>query len=211
MTITYPLTPPSEPGFTAVKLRRRSITGFTASPYTGTQYVQSYPGQWWEADITLRRMRRTHIGDWRAFFAKLNGNEGTFLLGVDPEFAVPSGSAGVTPGTPLVKGALQSGNVLNIDGLPVSVSGYLLPGDFVQIGTGLSTRLYMNLDTVNSNGSGEASLLLWPSLRSSPADNAPLTVSACKGLFRMFGGSSEDSITPGTFFETGFSAIEALS
>ena len=67
MTITYPLSLPSAHyGFTGVTLRQMNVGGFTASPYTGEQYVQSFPGEWWEADLTLPKITHDNIGAWRA-------------------------------------------------------------------------------------------------------------------------------------------------
>lgn len=211
MTITYPLSIPAEPGFNSVTLKRSAVGDFTASPYTGAQYVQVFAGQWWQAELGLPKMKASNAAAWRSFFAKLNGVYGTFLLGPDPEFATPRGSAATVPGTPVVNGADQSGNTLSIAGLPADATGYLLAGDFIQLGSGASTRLHMMMDDADSNGSGEADLLIWPNLRESPADGAAIVVSNAKGRFRLTTPVTEDSITPGPFWQMmTLSAIEAL-
>lgn len=209
MAITYPLSLPSEPQFNSFTLKRRSVTGISASPYTGEQYVYAYPGQWWEFDATLPPLTRAEAAPWRAFFAKLNGQEGTFLAG-DPTAATPRGTASATPGTPVINGASQTGNEIDIDGLPTSETGYLLEGDFIQFGSGLTTTLHMVLEDVDTNGSGEATVVIWPDVRLSPGDGAAVVVSGAKGLFRLKDNITFDDARPFPFFETGFSAIEAL-
>lgn len=208
--VSYPLDLPAAPALAGITLRRAPVTGMSRSPYTGAQYVVAYAGQWWEADCLLPTMKRPEAAAWRSFFAKLNGSYGTFLLG-DPTGQVPRGSAASAPGTPLVKGAGQSGGTLVIDGLPPGAADYLMAGDFIQLGTGLSSRLHMVTDDADVNGSGEATLNLWPNLRASPSDNAAVIVSGAKGLFRLMKSTTEDSARPGPFYDfENFTAIEAL-
>ena len=136
-----------------------------------------------EAEIELPPMTRDEAELWDAFFLKLNGMKGTFLFG-DPAGATPRGSASSTPGTPVVMGVSQTGNELTIDGLPLSVNGYLKAGDYIQLGSSSTSKLHKVLDDVNTNGSGEATLTIWPNLRASPADNDPVVVSNAQGPFR---------------------------
>lgn len=210
MTITFPLTLPVAPGFNQFKLLRMPVVGVTASPYTGAQEVQVWPGQWWEAEVGLPSMTRAQIGAWRAFFAKLNGRAGTFLMG-DPNFKAPLGSAAATPGTPVVDGAHSAMDaVLSIGGAPLSASGYLLAGDFIQLGTGASSRLHMVLNDVDTDGSGDADIDIWPRLRDDYAGGETVTLNNCKGVFRLRDNQTDDTARPKPFFDTGFACIEAL-
>jgi hypothetical protein len=99
---------------------------------------------------------------------------------------------------------------LNIDGLPASATGYLKAGDYIQLGTGATSRLYKVLEDVNSNGSGQATLNLWPDLRSSPANDATVVVSNAKGLFRLAQNDASWTIGNDGFYSITFSAVEAL-
>jgi len=92
-----------------------------------------------------------------------------------------------TPAVPLVNGADQTGATLAIDGLQASKADVFKAGDYFQIGTGSSARLYMVTADAASNASGEATLDIWPPLRASPADNAALTITNPKGVFRLTG------------------------
>lgn len=209
MAITYPLALPTVTGIKSINITARAVVGSTRSPFSGVQKTYEYPGQWFEASATLPPLSRAEAEEWNSFFLKLNGKRGTFLMG-DPAGATPRGSAGVTPGTPLVNGAGQTGNSLAIDGLPVSVNGYFKAGDWINLGTGSATRLYKNLEDVNTNASGQATLTLWPNLRSSPADNQAVIVANTVGLFRLADNAMPWDIDEALIYGISFSAVEAL-
>jgi hypothetical protein len=154
-------------------------------------------------------MKREDADEWNAFLTSLNGQFGTFLLG-DPLAANPRGSAGVTPGTPLVNGTSQTGNILAIDGCPESATGYLKAGDYIQLGSGSTSRLYKVLSDVNTTSDGAASIDIWPDLRESPSDNAPVTVTNTKGLFRLSSNESSFTISNASIYGISFGAVEAI-
>jgi hypothetical protein len=117
-----------------------------------------------------------------------------------------------TPGTPLVKGASQTGGALLFDGAGTGVTNYLRAGDWLQLGTGATVQLHKVLADASSNGSGEVTVDIWPDLRTSPADNAPITVLAAKGLFALPPGqAAEWNIDEAQIYGIAFSAQEALS
>tara|TARA_R100000278_G_scaffold115010_1_gene93734 strand:+ start:28 stop:654 length:627 start_codon:yes stop_codon:yes gene_type:complete len=208
MAITYPINPPTT-GISGVTLIARDATAATASPFTFAQQVQRNQGSRWEADISLVPMERADAESWITFLMKLYGSYGTFLIG-DPNASTPRGSASSAPGTPLVNGASQTGDTLNIDGLPASATGYLKAGDYIQLGSAATSQLYKVLDDADSNASGEASLTIWPDLRSSPADNATVVVSNARGLFRLATSGTDWSISNAGFYSMSFGAVEAL-
>lgn len=209
MTITYPLSLPAVKGIATIRVVARNVTAISRSPFALSAQVYRWSGQAWEADITLPPMQRADAESWLSFLLKLKGRYGTFLLG-DPNGATPRGSAATTPGTPLVAGGAQVGGSLDIDGLPLSATNYLLAGDYIQLGTGLSTRLYKVLNNVSSNGSGQATLDLWPDLRSSPSDNATVVVSNAKGLFRLSNQDQDFTIDDSSTYNITFGAMEAI-
>jgi hypothetical protein len=189
-----------------VRLVANDVVGVSQSPFTAVQQVYRYSGQFWEADITLPPMKRADAEYWISFLLKLNGPYGTFLMG-DPNGAT---ARGVATGTPLVNGAGQTGNELVTDGWTTSTTGILKAGDYIQLGTGATSRLYKVLDDVNSDGSGNATLTLWPDLRSAPADNAAITVSNTKTTFRLNSAQTSWDINEATIYGLTFGAREAL-
>lgn len=209
MAITYPLTLPTITGIQSVNFIVRNSVGATQSPFTYEQQIFKNPGQRFEADVTLPPMTRASADVWNTFFIKLYGQYGTFLLG-DPNAATPRGTASSSPGTPVVNGASQTGNTLNIDGVPASQTGYLKAGDYIQLGSGSGARLYKVLDDADSNASGEVQLTIYPDLRSSPSDDATVVVSSAVGLFRLTTPTHNWSISMDGFYSLSFGASEAI-
>lgn len=205
MSITYPLTFPTAVGPSSTTWLLAAAVGALESDFTFQQQVQESQGQRWEISMQFPRMTADQAGQYRAFFAKLRGQLGTFLIG-DYTRALPKGSI---TGNPLVKGGSQTGNSLIIDGLTHSINGILKAGDWIQLGTGGASRLHMVVEDANSNSSGEATLTIEPELRSSPADNAAVTYQNCMGVFRLtkevpFSTSGTDHTT------LNFSAVEVV-
>jgi hypothetical protein len=206
MAITYPVTFPSGIGFANLNIRARTVVGVNTSPFTGQQQVYKHQGQWWEAEVSLPPMKREDAEQAVAFLLKMNGAFGTFLLGDKSATA----TRGVGTGTPLVNGASQTGDELITDGWTTSTTGILKAGDWIQLGSASTTRLYKVLDDVNSDGSGNATINIFPNLRSSPDDNAALTVSNTKGLWRLSSNETQYSIDQMSVYGITFACVEAI-
>lgn len=206
MSISYPLTLPSTPGFSRLVLKTQNVVGLSASPFTGQQNTYLHPGEWWMVEATLPPMTRAAAEEWISFLLSLRGQSGTFLFG-----ATVFGTArGVATGTPLVKGAAQTGTSLITDGWTHNVTGILKAGDFIQLGTTSTSRLHKNLKDVNSDNDGDATLDLYPRLRASPTDDSTIVVSSPKGVFRLASNNVEVDVDSAQVFGLGFSAIEAF-
>lgn len=205
MQIVYPVNFPTN-CIKSVNIRARNVVAVSASPFTGQQQVYKHQGQWWEMEVTLPPMKRADAEAMAAFLLKMNGQYGTFLLG---DTANPS-PRGIGSGTPLVKGAGQTGDSLLTDGWTPSITGILKAGDWIQLGSASSTRLHKVLDDVNSDSGGNATLTIWPSLRSSPSDNAAITVQNTKGRWRLASNSVDYTIDVGQIYGFTFACVEAL-
>lgn len=147
------------------------------SPITRDTQTKQLPGARWVMEVTLRRMKRAEAAKWIAFIMKLRGRSETFY-GFDPDWKTNLGPCG---GTPLVKGAGQTGTSLNIDGCTLSTLGWMKAGDYFSVGSELK-RLTVDAD---ANGSGETTLTFEPYLRSAPADNAAITVLNPKAVMKL--------------------------
>lgn len=203
MTISYPLSLPA-PQFCKIRIAASSAVGVTRSPFTFGQQVQAHQGQMWSADVQYPPLERPDAEAVIAFLLALNGPAGTFLMG-DPVGASPRGS---WAGTPLVNGGSQAGQVLNVDGFDTGATGKA--GDWIQLGSGASAHLHKLLTDFTVGSPQSAALDIWPRLREAPADNAPLTVSAAKGLWRLASSRAEWDIGEAQIYGVAFSAIEAL-
>ena len=206
MAITYPVSFPSSIGLANINIRARTVVGVSSSPFTGQQQVYRHQGQWWEAEVSLPPMKRADAEQAIAFLLKMNGQYGTFLLG-DKANPAPRG---VGTGTPLVNGASQTGDELITDGWTPSTTGILKAGDWIQLGSGSSTRLYKVLDDVDSDISGNATLNIFPNLRSSPADDSAIAVANTQGLWRLSSNETEYSIDNMSIYGMTFACVEAL-
>jgi hypothetical protein len=194
MSISYPLTIPSYTGFRSVDLRMVNAVAVSRSPFTLSTQAHKYAGQMWQADISLPAMDYINAAKWFAWLGSLNGQYGTFLLG-DPRRCTARGTAA----TATITGSAGSSSVT------VTMTGTLLAGDYFQLGSGATARLYMVLQ--DQNGSG--TLEIWPALRSA-ASAASATLSTPRGLFRL--SSNEVARTADEIGRYGitFGAMEAI-
>jgi len=186
---TYPISLPTgstvQPKETTFRIVRQVAS--SSSAFTGAQQVYMYQGEWWEAEIQLPPMRGASARAWIATLVSMRGIYGQMYLG-DWDGRTPNGTAS---GTPLVKGASQTGNSLITDGWGASVTGIMKAGDYIQLGSGISQRLHMVVADANSDGSGDCTLSIEPALRVSPADNLAITTSSPKGVFRLSSNDTE--------------------
>lgn len=110
----------------------------------------------------------------------------------------------------LVNGASQTGSGLWIDALPASTNGLAYAGDMVAVYT-TQWEMKRLIADLNSNASGQGYLMFEPLLRSSPADNAP--VSFCYPMARFMLSSEEASYTtsPGLFSDFQLDFVEDIT
>lgn len=207
MAISYPLTLPSHTGLANITLRAVNQTAMSMSPFTYKQQIHNHAGQRWEAEVQLPAMQRAEAEQWLAWLLSLNGRAGTFLMG-DPLGATPRGALG---GTPLVNGASQTGSTISIDGCTPSVTGWLKAGDYIQLGSASTATLHKVLQDANSNGSGQVTLDIWPSIRTAPADGSTVVTSNCVGRFRLNSGEQDWSISTASIYGITFAAVEAIT
>lgn len=203
MPISFPLNLPTSPGLRRLELYTISAVAISRSPFSFVTQIQAHQGQVWGADCVLPPMQRAEAEQWQTFLLSLNGAEGTFYLS-PPLQSTPRG---IATGTPLVNGANQTGQTLITDGWTPSTTDILKAGDFIQVGQGL----YKILTDTTSNGSGQATLDIFPRLRTSPSDNQAVITSQAKGLFRLADNkNSIVSVDSLQLYDFSFGAIEAI-
>lgn len=208
MAITYPLALPTHTGIASIELRAMNAVAYSRSPFTFAGQVHAYTGKAWQADISLPAMKRSDAEQWVAWLISLKGQLGTFYLG-DPLATTPLGSARNSDGI-LVDGAVSSGDTIDIDGAPTSQTDYLKAGDYLQIGTGTSRQLFKVLADVDTDGTGGATVDVWPNVRTTIADNASVTVESTQGVFRLASNEQAYSINEASIYGISFGAIEAI-
>lgn len=152
-------------------LERRLVTAVTAqtSPFTGSQQIQDWGGEWWEVSFDVALTKGRDGRRLSAFFTALGGMRGWFILR-DPSMARPDLTQSIT-----VAGAGQSGSTLITAGwAPETLA--LEAGDFLSLGTGQDLRLYQVSFDAYADAQGRAALSLTPRLRVPPTDLSPVEI-----------------------------------
>ena len=158
-------------------LERRLVTSVAEarSPFTGTSQIQDWGASWWEYQIEMAVTQGAKARRLSAFFTALGGLRGRFLFS-DPSIEVP-----VAVGNPYVTEAQVAGaSTLKTAGWGVG----LRAGDFFQLGSDATTRLYQVTADIVPLGS-EAVINFVPPLRASVPAGALLGLSAPSVLLRL--------------------------
>jgi hypothetical protein len=209
MAITYPLTLPTHTGIASIELRAMNAVAYSRSPFTFAGQVHAYTGKSWQADVTLPSIRRDLAEEWIAWLISLKGQLGTFYLG-DPNAVTPLGSARNSD-TVTTNGSTAAGsNTIAITSAPLSQTDYLKAGDYLQIGTGTSMQLFKVLADVDTDGSGQATIDVWPDVRATISTGTSVYFESAKGVFRLASNESAFSINEASIYGISFGAIEAI-
>jgi hypothetical protein len=170
---------PTSPAPKSIELGMNDTVAMSRSPFTGQTQTQAWPGaDMWDASIALPKLNADEAAVWSAFLAECRGMLNVFYLS-DPAYTGPKGTV---MGKPLVNGVQNAmATSLNTKGWTPNSFRLLLPGDYIQVGN----RLHRVLDQVNSDGSGYATISIWPSLREATTDGQAINLNKPKGLFRL--------------------------
>lgn len=207
MAINYPLSLPSAPGFQKFNMTATNIVGVAKSPFTFQQQTYEWPGEYWSLDAVLPPMKIDQAQAWVTFLMSLRGILGTFYVGDDADVE----PQGVATGTPLVNGTNNAASkTVTTKGWTHNITGILLAGDYIQIGTGAAKRLYKNLTDANSDSSGHATLDIFPRLREGLSDNQAITIVDCQGTFRLIDNARTWSVDEAMIYGIDFKAEEAI-
>lgn len=207
MAISYPLALPQTRTELAISLRMRDAIAVSESPFAASDEVQEWPRDQWRASVELRPFTEPDARLWIGWLASLRGRRGTFLMG-DPLRRSPRG---IGTGTPLVMGAGQTGLTLITDGWTISQTGILKAGDYIQLGSAGSATLHMVVADADSNFSGQATLEIWPRLRTTPSDNAAITVTNPVGRWRLASNERGWDVRSAQIYGIRFDCVEDLA
>jgi hypothetical protein len=194
MALSYPLATPTTIGIESIELRAVNAVAVSQSPFTYKQQVISHGGQKWEASVNIPSVHRDKAAEWKAMLVGLKGQAGTFLLG-DPDYATPQGT---------VSSCVLTGDAGD-DSADVIMTGTLKAGDYIQLGSGSSAKLHQVL----LDQSGDGTIQIWPSLRSTYS-SATVTFNSPKGVFRLATNMTSWSINNASIYGISFEAVEAV-
>jgi len=194
MALSYPLATPTTIGIESIELRAVNAVAVSQSPFTYKQQIVSHGGQKWEASVNIPSVHRDKASEWKAMLVGLKGQTGTFLLG-DPDYATPQGT---------VSSCVLSGNVGD-ETASVVMTGTLKAGDYIQLGSGASSKLHQVL----LDQDGDGTIEIWPSLRSNYTSST-VVFNSPKGVFRLATNMTSWSINNASIYGISFEAVEAV-
>lgn len=206
MTIRYPLDFPNDVCFSQINIQLKNSSSKNTSPFSLEEQVYDFGSEIWEISGSLPLLKKEVGEKYASFILSLRGQVGTFLLPISGSYQ-PRGS---WLGTPVVDGASQTGDELNIKGLTPNQTEVAKAGDFISIGSGVGTRLYKIIADANSNADGEMTVTIVPRLRTSPSDLATVNVNNAKGIFRLTEQTASYSVSLGKRYNISFNCREAL-
>jgi hypothetical protein len=148
----------------------------------------------WSATVSIPPVRKDLAEPWVAFLLSLRGQTGTFLLG-DPNNTSPRGTA--TSAT--ITGTANSAS------LTVTMTGTLLAGDYIQLGSGSDATLHKVLVDQNGNGTLE----VWPAIRKDRTAVSAVLTNA-KGVFRLSSNNQSWSINDNSAYGIQFECMEVI-
>jgi|TARA_Y100000310_G_scaffold133594_2_gene132588 hypothetical protein len=194
---------PSSPGFSSANFRSEDPS-LKSEAVSGRRQVRKLAGQRWAFSAVYPSMSRADFAPVMAFVAAQRGEYESFSI-VLPTLSTPQGTAS---GTPLVNGASQTGSSLITDGWANSEL-VLKAGDVFTVAG--NNKVYMVTADGTSDGSGNLTLSISPSLVESPANNAALTVTSVPFTVALSNPVQEFALRPGVFFDFEVDMAEVLS
>lgn len=186
-----------------VTIGKRDAVGVQTSAFTFKRTAQVFPGQVWTLSMSFLPMDREQAAVLETFILSLRGSAGRFRMG-DPYQSLPRGRA---MGSPVVAaGATAGAETVDVEGFTPNVMGQLEMNDRIQIGD----HLYAVLESVNSDGSGNATLRVWPSLRESYTAGTAVITRNARGVFSLDSNSQQFTRNTVELYGTTLTATEAL-
>lgn len=208
MAITYPIAFPSAPAPRSITFHAESVVGLQRSLFSGVQTVYSHSGEWFEASVLMPPMLRAQAEEWIAFLLKLNGKEGTFLMG-DPVSTTPRGSWAWGSPDASVNGAHAAGlKTIALKDFVVGATGKA--GDWIQFGSGSSTSLHKVVEDFTVGAGGGVSIEIWPRTKQALSNGDRFVVSSAKGLWRLKENRRSWSIEEAQVFGLSFDIMQAF-
>lgn len=158
--VSFPLSSGAQSG----KLGRSDRVALVESPYNLQTQTQAWAGaDRWYGSFELPPLTLAQAAEWEGFLGELRGMLNVFQF-VDPRRKAPLGIANAEDFPTVQLGNAAGSTQLLTQGWRNSTARLLLRGDRFQLGY----RYHEVCDTVSSDGSGNATIQIWPSLREAP-------------------------------------------
>jgi len=194
---------PSSPAFNSLNVQSIQPT-FVSRTISGRRQARQIAGQFFSMTATFPPMTRAQFQPIDAFIMKQRGQYETFTL----VLPVLSTGLGSPAGTPLIRGADQTGRTLATDGWTGGISIFKA-GDYLKLD---HDKVYKVVADVTSNASASADtpITIEPALITSPADNSAITHTNVPFLVSLTTGVQEYSTGTSGLFSYEVDFAEAL-
>ena len=159
---------PTSPVANSANIRslQRTIVSVTTS---GRKQARQIDGQRFAITLDFPPMTRAEFAPIKAFIMKQRSQLNNFTV-IPP---IVSDAQGVASTTISTDASISAGaNTCTVDGMTVSTNGILKAGDYFRFSG--QEKVYMAVEDLNADGSGEGTLTFEPPLRSDVTDNTIL-------------------------------------
>ena len=172
---------------------------------SGRKQARQIDGQKFAITLQFPTMTRAEFAPIQAFVMKQRSQLENFTF-IPP---TEGNAQGVASGTISVNGALTAGTTTaSIDGMTTSTNGILKAGDYFRF-TG-QQKVYMAVEDLDSDGTGEGTLTFEPPLRSAVADNTVLIYDNVDFTVSLTNDIQEFNIGTQEYFNYEIDLIEVL-
>jgi len=201
MSGQLPTTP--TPRSASIGSQQNTIVTTTTS---GRKQARQIDGQKFAITLVYPPMTRAEFSPIKAFLIKQRSRLESFTV-IPP--ATESDAQGSATGTISVNGALSAGTTTaSIDGMTVSTSGILKAGDYFRF-TG-QNKVYMAVENLDSDSSGEGTLTFEPPLRTAVSDDVALVYDDVDFTVSLVNDVQEYSIGTTNLYQYELDVVEVL-
>jgi len=158
---------PTSPAFNSLSISCVQPS-FISRSISGRRQARQTHGQYFKMTATFPPMTRAQFAPIHAFVLKQRGQYESFQV-IPPVVGVGLGSPA---GTPLVKGASQTGRSVDTDGWNNGIVIFKA-GDYLKFAN--HDKVYTVTADVTSSGAGAATIAIEPALITSPATDSAIT------------------------------------
>ena len=200
MSGQFPTSP--APRNAVIRSQQTTIVSITTS---GRKQARQIDGQRFAITLQFPNMTRSEFAPIQAFVMKQRSRLENFTV-IPPTV---KNALGVATGTISVNGALTAGTTTaSIDGMTTSTTGILKAGDYFRF-TG-QDKVYMAVEDLDADGSGEGTLTFEPPLRANVANNIALVYDNVDFTVSLTNDIQEFNIGTQEYFNYEIDLIEVL-
>ena len=197
MAISYPLTPPAGIRIASLRFSAISAVARNISPFTFSSQSYNWTGTMLSGDVECPPMNRADAEELIGFL--IMAARGTFYF---RDYANGTQRGNMSSNPQLDGAHAANTTTITIDG----GSGSWAVGDYIQLGTGSSSKLH-KITRVNTALEYE----IFPLLRTAYPDNTAIDYTDAVGVFRLSTTTCDWSIDTAKKYGLNFSIFESIN